>query len=351
MLKVLSLSAAVILSASIAAQAVETIPAGYATLEGLRSRHVPLRYVPSRIQCGYGPKATGWTGVRVIKELWARADGTAHLAAAFKVDAQVLLSSDGADPECCSYIFRNNHGKDVRVFIKKRTFNYPAFVAGPSPAPWSIQLKGDAPFVATKPTLVVDWATYGANQANVNFYVDACNLTKTYTGTAGTITYYGTACNPTTFYNYVLNPNEGDCLVTYGYTRNPKDIVMTWLGVGQTSIDIGGGCTVLTLPIFMSAPVISQASSTGWSQVEFGKLPVGTKGMKLHTQMVAFDSSYAIRLSRGTEITIGDRKEILPGFMCSHRYGYSSSALNPFDPDTDPARYGWRGTAIIFRNK
>ncbi|MEZ5989116.1 MAG: hypothetical protein R3F30_08335 [Planctomycetota bacterium] len=342
-----------LLATSLPAQVtVVTIPQGYAAKEGARSRHVPLDYCPARIQNGYGPNATGWTAPKVINELWARLDGTGYLTTAFSVDMQVLLSSNGCDPRTSSYTFKDNLGSDVKVFVKRRKFSFPSMSAPTTPpAKFSIQIKGDTSFVAIKPTLLVDWATYSTtNIVNTSFYVDATNLTYTTTGASGSVSYYGTACNPTDFYNYSTGYNEGEVFRCYGYTRNAGDWVLCWLGASQTALNLGGGCSLYTSPLLIGVLPTQTWSTTQMVNFHWGFVPTGMKGKTVFQQMAAFDSTFkTLRMSRGCQATFGDYKQVFP-FTVSHRYGYGSGST-AFDPDKDDARYGWLGTAIIFEHR
>lgn len=352
MLHSLTLGATVLLGAGICAQSVTTIPQGFGTTEAGYSRHVPLRYNPARIQCGYGAKATGWTAPQVINELWARADGGKHLTTGFTVECEVLLSSDGCDVETKSNTFATNHGKDVKVFMKRVQMSFTAFAAAPSPAPFTVQLKGDAPFVATKPTLLVDWKVYSkSNQLNDNFYLDADDVTGTGQGTKGSNTYIGTACNPTNFYSYATGLNEGELFRPYCYTRNGGDWVVHWIGAAQVNVPIPGqpGCTLYTTPTFLY-PMVQQTSGTSALYFDWAVIPKGLGGAKVITQFAAWDSTFSqMRWSRATETTFGDYKLIYP-YVLSHKYNYASGS-STFDPDKDDARYGWVDTAIIFEVK
>ena len=352
MFRHLSLAAIAALSASVCAQTVTTIPQGFGSTEAKYSRHVPLRYTPARIQFGYGPKATGWTAPKVITELWARADGGKHLTTAFTIDSEVSLSSNGCDPETTSYTFAANHGKDVRVFMKRKTMSFQPFTAAPSPAPFSVQLKGDAPFVAIQPTLLVDWKTYSkTNEVHDNFYLDADDVTGTASGTRGTVSYTGTSCNPTDFYSYATGYNVGESFRPYCYTRNVGDFVLHWLGGTPVSIAIPGmpGCTLYTNPIAFH-PVIQKTTNTSALYFEWGKVPAAMKGAPVICQFAAVDATFKnFRWSRAANVVFGDYKMNYP-YMISHRYAYGSGT-NSFDPDKDPAVYGWIDTAVIFEVK
>ena len=154
MSKSLPLLCVALLTSSLIAQ---TIPQGFANKEGGRSRHVPLMYQPARIQCAYDAFGTGWLAPKVITSLWVRHDTTApqSLQAAFKTDLQVWLSSDGVDTRLSSNMFIPNHGKDMVLFMKRKTYNFAPFAASPlKPAKFNIELKGDRPFVAVKRTFL-----------------------------------------------------------------------------------------------------------------------------------------------------------------------------------------------------
>ncbi|PIE24395.1 MAG: hypothetical protein CSA62_03705 [Planctomycetota bacterium] len=352
MLRQLSLAAVAAISASVCAQTIVTVPQGYGTKEGTNSRHVPLRYTPARIQAGFGAKATGWTKPMVIKELWARADGAKFLTTAFTIDCEVLLSSNGCDPETKAYAWAKNHGADKKVFMKRKSMSFQPFTAAPKPAPFSIQLKGDAPFVAIKPTLLVDWKTYSkSNEIHNNFYIDAARVSGTSTGTRGKNLYFGKPCNPTNFYNYVTGYNVGEVFRPYVYPKGIGDFIIHWIGSKQTNIPIPGqtGCTLYTTPIVFH-PSIPKATNTSSLYFSWGTVPATMKGASVVTQFAAVDSTLTqMRWSRGIQTTFGDYKLNYP-YTISHRYAYGSGTQT-FDPDKDPATYGWVNTAPIFQVK
>ena len=333
---------AALCSTDLNAQTVNTIPAGYAKKEGARSRHVPLRYLPARIQSGFGPKATGWKATRLIRELWVRPDGPRYLTTGFSCDMQIKLSSKGCNPRVPSNTFAANHGTDKVVFMAKKTYKIAPFKTSVArPRAFMLQLKGDRPFVWTTPSLVVDWATYAsATQANTDYYVDATNLAS-----SSSLTYFGTPCNPTNFFNYATGNNVGDEFRTYGYTRTAGDIVLSFLGTRRTAIKIGNGCTLHTLPTLVHPTPVKATGTTGYANFSWGKLPASVNGAKVINQLVAFDGKGGVRWSRGADITIGS----FP-FIAAHRYNYAFGSTK-FDPDKDPARFGWERTAIIFEVK
>ena len=347
-LSLTSLSIAALMAASVPAQTVVTIPQGYANKEGGRSRHVPLRYLPARIQCAYAANATGWTGPKVINELWTRADSTGYLTTGFSADFQIWLSGKGIDPTASAMDFALNHGEDKVLWMAKKTYNVKAFTQNPGLAPFSLQLKGDRPFVALNNTLLVDWATYSAtNQANTNYYVDATTLSGTASGTKGTATPYGTGCNPSTFTAHAHGLNEGEQLTTFGFSQNAGDLVLAFIGTAKANLNLGGGCTLLTTPALIHWAPSKMKAADSSAHAIWGPVPQGMKGTKLYAQMVAFDSSFkGWRFSNGLDITIGDYKSNYP-FTCGHKYGYASGTSS-FNPDKDAPRYGWEGTAIIF---
>jgi len=346
MLRTTSLGAVLFLSTACLAQSV-TIPQGLMAKEGAYSRHVPLRYNPARIQCGYGPKATGWTTPKLIMELQVRANDTAYLNTAFTVDCRVMLTSIGCDPECTSYKFAENHGQDVVTFLTRKTYNFTPFSTYPNPpAPFNIVLKGTRPFLAAQPTLLVDWTAYSqAYQTNTNFYVDAERVSGSVSGTKGTVVHYGTGCNPTNFDSFATGLNEGELLRTYCYTRNTGDTVLAWLGRARSSIPMPmTGCTLYTMPVLVFPQLQQTTNATSPLYFDWGKLPTGITGAKLCAQFAAVDTTLQnVRMSRGSEVTFGNYTHTYP-FMISHRYGYGSG----FDPDKNDAKYGWIDTAIVF---
>jgi len=335
-----------LLSAAGPAQSV-TIPQGLLAKEGAHSRHVPLRHNPARIQCGYGPKATGWTAPKVILELQARANDTAYLNTAFTVDCRVMLSSIGCDPECTSYKFAQNHGQDVITFLTRKTCNFAPFTKYSNPpAPFNIVLKGSRPFLAAQPTLLVDWTAYAkVYQTNTNFYIDAERVNGSTSGMKGVSAYYGLGCNPANFDSFATGYNEGELFRTYCYTQNAGDLVVAWLGTSMTNIPLPmTGCTLYTMPVLVHPQVQKTTTTNMPLYFDWGRLPAGIVGAKAYSQFAALDSTMrGVRVSRGNQITFGDYKVTYP-FMISHRYGYGSG----FDPDRSDAQYGWIDTAIVF---
>ena len=354
MYKSLSLCAIAALSASLMAQSSTTLPLGKDKVEGKSSRHIPLRYSPARIQNGYGPKATGWTTTKVIRELWARADQYAYLTTGFSVDMRVILSSKGADPKTASMVFAKNLGGDQKVFMKKKIYKFVAFSKGTTfPNKWSIQLKGDAPFVATTGNLVVDWSTYtdskNTSQQHSNFYVDAVNISGKPVGTRGKYTSYGTGCNPTNFYNYSTGENVGESFRHYGYTRNMGDLVLSWLGAKKIAMAIPGltGCTLYAPFTVFHPSVVKTTSTSGYANFVWGVVPAFMKGKMVWAQCAGMNAKGNLRFSRGNEITFGDYHMVYPQLV-SHKYSYGFSTSRIFNPDKDDALYGWQGTATVF---
>ncbi|PIE24397.1 MAG: hypothetical protein CSA62_03715 [Planctomycetota bacterium] len=352
MLRHLSLAAVAALSASVCAQTIVTVPQGYGTKEGESSRHVPLRYTPARAQFGYDAKATGWKRPMVIRELWARPNGGTYLTTAFTIDCEVLISSIGCDPETKEFAWAKNHGKDVKVFMKRKSMSFQTFTSAPKPAPFSIQLKGDAPFVAIRPTLVVDWKAYSkSNETHSNLYIDATYVRGTSSGTYGRNKYFGRPCNPTTFYNYATGYNVDNIFRPYCYPKGIGDFIIHWIGSTQTNLPIPGqtGCTLYTTPIIFY-PSIPKATNTSPMYFSWGKVPAFMKGASVVTQFAAIDSTLKqMRWSRGIQTTFGDYKLTYP-YTISQRYAYGSGTRN-FDPDKDPALYGGKGSAAIFQIK
>lgn len=332
-------------SATALAQTAVTLPKGYENREGLRARHVPLFYLPARIQTGFGPKATGWTRVRQINSLRVRPDETCYLTAGFSIDMQIWLSSKGCNPKVPDAQFAKNHGTDLAVFMAKKTFKFAPFKKVASPAPFSIELKGDRPFLWQSASLVVDWATYAsAIQVNTNFWLDATNLIPS--GTRGRTTPYGVACRPTRFLNDAKGLEVGTDLWLEGYSQNIGDVVISWVGLSKTAIALGGGCSLYTPPaIFHVLPVLT-TKSTGEARFFWGKVPAVLNGVRLYSQMAAFETNGGRRYSHGLEILFGDYTTI-PPYLVAHRYG-NALGITGFDPDKDDAQFGWEGTGLIF---
>ena len=349
MYKTLSLGVIALICTPLVAQS--TIPAGYSKIEGFTSRHVPLAYNSARIQLGYDARATGWKAPRFIKELWVRADSTGYLKTGFSVEMQVLLSSKGCSPATPSMRFVNNHGTDGKIFLKKRTFKFaPMAKVKSPPADWTIQLKGDSPFLASTGNLVIDWSTYSkSNQFNPNLFLDAARIKGTATGTPGTSINYGTPCNPNNFFNYSTGLDVDNVLRQYCYTRHKYDIVFTWAGATRIKASFPGlkGCSLYTVPLIFHPYIAFTKESTGYANFEWGRVISRLRGKKVWLQCGAVDLAFqAMRLSRGNEVQFGDRRVNYPRLI-SHKYGYATGST-PFDPDTDEAQFGWVDTAIIF---
>jgi len=344
----LTLSCIAVLATSVLAQS--TLPVGYSKKEGEYFRHVPLKYAPCRIQCGYGAKATPWKTVQVINELWARADSVGYLSAGFSVDMRVILSSKGANIKTPSVVYTENLGNDAKVFMKKKLYKFAPLNAGTTfPNPWTIRMKGDAPFVAVAPTLLVDWSTYSSsNQFNNDFYVDTARVKGTPTGAYGTVAYYGTGCNPNTYYNFATDMDVGADFRTYAYTRNIGDFQLAWLGAAKTTTAIPGlkGCSLYTPPVIFHPTIGRTSEASGYHNFIWGQVPLFMKGQRVFSQMAAVDPKGSLRFSRGAEVVFGDYDPHYP-FIISHKYQYGSGTTI-FDPDKHNAAWGWVDAAIIF---
>ncbi len=344
MRKSLTLSAFALITAGLVAQST-TIPTGFDKKEGRSGAHALFRYTPARQQSFYSPKATGWTGAKVIKSLWLRADGIWSKGPAFKCSIMVELSSKGiiTNPQVSDSDWNKNNGSNKVVFMKKKAYNIPAFTKPTTPPhPWMIELKGDAPFVNVDKQLCVDTRVYTATtMSNPYWYVDGEYQNAT-TGTSGRYVTYGKPCNPTTFYNYATGYNTGSLFRTYGYTRNSGDIVLAWLGSKKLALSVGGGCSIYTNIVLLHPTPVKTTSTSGYANFTWGTVPNSAKGLKVYNQMAAITKTLTLRWSRGTEITIGDRKTTYDVFGV---YAYASGSRK-FNPDKDPALY-WSSVAMI----
>ena len=331
-----------VIAASVSAQ---TIPQNFENREGGRSRHVPLQYQPARIQCAYDAIATGWGAPKIILSLKVRHDTSAAqtLTTAFKTDLQIWLSSDGADMKLSSNTFNTNHGKDKVLWMAKKTYNFQPFSASTvKPAKFNIDLKGDKPFVAIKPTFLVDWAAYSATYQTNGFYIDA---TTPQSNALGSFLSRGTACNPSNFSltTTASNVNEGQPFIQTGNTQNAGDFVLEWLGEKSIAAPIGGGCTLYApLTTFFPVPV-QTTTANGSFTFNWGTIPAGMRGKMIYVQAGAITKALALRMSNGLDITFGVTGTDNHGAW--HRYGYGSG----FNPDTGTITYGWQGTGIIFQ--
>ncbi len=341
----LALSALALIPASLLAQST-TIPTGYDAKEGPNSVWGLLRYTPARQQAFFSPKATGWASSKMIKSLWVRPNGTSSSGKAFKCDIMVEVSSKGilSDPNQRNTDWSKNHGSDRKVFMKRKTYNIPAFTKPATPPhTWMVELKGDAPIVVTTKQICVDTRVYTPTTlVNGFWYVDAASMNQS-SGTRGKYVRYGTPCNPTTFWNYAGGLDVGGRFETWGYTRNKGDIVVAWLGSKKLNVAVGNGCTLYTdLGILHPVPVTTKNTSTP-ANFDWGVLPASAKGLKLYSSMAALTPALKLRWSRGLDISIGDHKTTYDTFGI---YAYASGSTT-FDPDKDPARF-WSSSGIIF---
>lgn len=345
----LSLAAVLFSTTFASAQSVQTLPLGLGTTEGSTSRHVPLFHPPARIQCGYDAKATGWNGPVRIHKLTARPEAQSWLNNGFSVQMQVWLSSKGCNPAVSSNDFAANHGPDLRIFMKKKIYNFQKFSTGTGRRPFSIELKGDTSFVAVGNAIVVDWATYApAYLYNSAFHVDAEMATRSGTN-SGRVSYYGTGCNTTSVVARASGLNENELFQTTVYTHVLGEPALMWLSPKRLDLSIGGGCSLYAdfgAPGAVVFPTPVVTSGFG-AQADFtwGIVPAHLKGMKLSSQAIAFTAQNTLRWSSGLEVTFGDYG---PRYVTGHRYDYSDRS-RLFDPDKDPARFGWTGTAIVFK--
>ncbi len=344
MRKSLTLSAFALITVGLAAQST-TIPTGFDKKEGRRGVHALFRYTPARQQSFYLPKATGWTGAKVIKSLWMRADGTWSKGPAFKCSIMVELSSKGiiTSPLDSDSDWNKNNGTNKVVFMKKKAYSIPAFTKPTTPPhPWMVELKGDAPFVNVDKQLCVDTRVYTAStQSNAWWYVDG-DYSYASSGTRGFYRTYGTPCNPSIFYNYATGYNVDSTFRTYGYTRNVGDIVLAWLGTKKLALSIGGGCSLYTNVALLHPTPVKTTSTSGYANFTWGKVPASAKGVKVYNQMAAITKTLTLRWSRGTEITIGDYKTVYDEFGV---YAYAIGTRT-FNPDKDSALY-WSSSVII----
>ncbi|PIE23950.1 MAG: hypothetical protein CSA62_06040 [Planctomycetota bacterium] len=236
--------------------------------------------------------------------------------------------------------------------MKRVSMSFKPFTAAPSPAPFSIRLKGDSPFVAVKPTLVIDWKTYSkTNETHPNFYIDAHRLSGTSSGRSGYTTPIGKPCNPNNFYSYAMGYNEGQRFKPFCYTRYVGDHVLHWIGSKEIKMPIAGqpGCTLYTTPIAFH-PVIAKTTNTSSLLFSWGRVPKGMKGASVICQFAAIDKTFtSMRWSRATKAVFGDYKVTYP-YTISHRYNYGSGTRT-FDPDKDNANSGSAGRAAVFQIK
>ena len=346
MRKSLTLSAFALITAGLAAQTSTTIPTGFDKKEGRRGAHALLRYTPARQQAFYSPKATGWTGAKIIKSLWLRPDSSYYKSGpAFKCDIMVEVSSKNiiTSPLDSDSDWNKNHGTDKKVFMKRKTYSIPAYTKPATPPnKWMVELKGDAPFVNINKQLCVDTRVYTkTTQSNAYWYVDG-DYNYASSGTRGFYRTYGVPCNPSNFYNYSTGYNVGSTFRTYCYTRNSGDLVLAWLGTKKLGVSIGGGCTLYTDVALLHPVPVKTTSTSGYANFVWGKVPASAKGVKVYSQHAAITPKLALRWSRGNEITIGDYQTTYEIFGV-YAYAYGSRTFNP---DKDGAVY-WSSTGII----
>ncbi len=340
MCKTLILSSLVLITTGLAAQS-STVPSGYDSSEGESYQRYLLGYTPARQQSFYLPKATGWTGPKVIKSLWMRADGAWSQGLAFKCDIMVEVSSKGiaTDPKKTSPFWNKNHGTDKKIFMKKKSYNIPSFtrVVKP-PHKWMIELKGDAPFVDANKQLCVDTRVYTPKtQRNFYWFVDAAT-----SNTYGFYRTYGAACNPSNFYNYASGYNRRFTLRTYGYARHRGEFVLSWLGSKRLNLSVGGGCSLYSNVAILHPSPVKTTSVNGYASFIWGVVPSSAIGLVVFSQMAAITSSGTLRWSRGTEIHIGSSPIYYNGFSV-YNYAYGSQTFNP---DTGLAKL-WSSSVII----
>ena len=88
------------------------------------------------------------------------------------------------------------------------------------------------------------------------------------------------------------------------------------------------GCTIYTLPLFLSGAVI--ATTGGYSNFVWATVPASLVGNKMYTQIAAFAPGFTtMRFSQGMEMSFGNGKST--PFLVSHRYmyGFGTTTFNP----------------------
>lgn len=333
---------------TLAAQSTTTIPQNLGGTEGRYFGFGPLRETPSRVQCGYSQGATGWQSPQVIRSLSARADSRAYLKSALSLELQVWLSSRGCNPGATGRSWASNHGVDKALFFRKKLVNFAPFNAALVTQPFNIVLKGDTIFVATTPSLLVDWASYAKTyQRNDNFLVDVERAAVR--GWVGRKVPYGKGCNPVGFRCDAHNFNIHQNLQTWGRTGTAGDLVFSWISPKRSDIPIGGACSIyadFTAPGTIIHPIAFRTSdASGYASFYWGPTPPAMAKNKFYSQMLAFDSNGRHRFSTGIEIEIGDLE---PVYLCGQTERYATSTKY-FDPDVDELFGASLGYAIVFK--
>ena len=326
-----ALATSLLIAVSALAQApTQTIPSGHLSLEGNSRHHVGWRYRGARGLYLYSPQAAGTTSAGyVLTELWVRGDGPTNAAYSQSLDVQLSLSSLGVtawgQPSLTS--FDVHHGTDRRIFAPRQSVSFPGWSsASPGPRPFSLRLKGSAPFVVRPGSaLCVDLQFFASSTQSVVSYADAV-LSSRY----GSSFPAGTAATPSNFNHYATGHYVGaQDFYLYGYCRTPGELAVQWFGSAPAAQIVPGVGTLHTLPVAFYPGAVLSTGSNGRVQFSYGTPPPGTQGAVLYSQIASFGAQGQLRLSHGLKVQLGVGSAGRPD--CSCVYGYASGTRS-FDP-------------------
>ena len=293
--------ATTLLSVSLAAQMYTVSPAAFTSVSAGGGNTFPWNYPSGRYQQVHGDLRGS---VRVITGISWRRTGVATTyttATARTVDIELLMC-DG-DSATVSATFASNYAGVPKLVVNRKTVNLPDFTLSlGSPAPWSIVVPCDVPYVAlgTK-DLLWEYLLY-SNTATGSYFCDYGNAGTTSTGTnvvtgAGCIATGGTvpmsiAASQST------NASTRATQISWTCSNTPPSAVSAILvGFANPSLSL----PVLCAPLYVDQVVLTvQGTSTAGGQFTSGVLqfPYGASfaGLVTHAQGASADPGQPVTI-------------------------------------------------------
>jgi hypothetical protein len=323
-------------------QPIGTVPTGMAQSEGNARVTELFEESPGRVQFLYRKSdLPASSGSRTLQGLRLRPDAGAA-SEFWEGELEVQLSSVGvAVGAPSSSSFKANHGSDVRVAFARKSILFPALRPGTAPHPFVMGVKFDSPQVLSGAQLCVDFAGWTPGYEQRTWALDA-QADQDF----GSATSYGTGCPSNASYSskghYV-----GGLWETSGSTQqapSATSFALAWIGSGRQALTFpGSNCTLLADVLAFHGVAQLTQGTQGFARFVWGPVPPGLQGLKITSQMLGVDASFAptgLRLTHALEIQIG------AGYS-RHTVAGSATATQSFDPSKDVPQRVRQGAAAV----
>ncbi len=338
---------ALALGPTLSAQGVETLPSGFASVEGPGIVDIGGSIAPARMLCIYGASQFVPRTDAAIRGVALRRNGTdlstypAHSATiVMRVSTRSSLFPRLAQLES----FAANHGADLRTVVKMRKLVFPALKKPrTAPAPFDLRIKFDQPFVPDPrlSALVVDFEFHSTKNYQLPWYLDGIN--DQIHIDRGTRSSLGTGC-PSDFYSYCTHVAPGmGSFVTYGYSRVKRSLpAMAW--IGQSTKQLGpfklpfpvpGTACTLYCDMLSFLFATTDPKDAGLVRFNWGPMPraLALQGIQIPFQLAVVDlaRTFPLLLSRASIFKPGKGLDTAasPGLCLVARFPDPKAPWNP----------------------